>query len=102
MALAAVKNLSSVTSRLRSAMEASDAARIEAAIEDMRQAIEQVKAIGAVRADPAIRKQLETLLPQLDSSRMLACLLGDLAGQKLATLSSANREIPQQLYGRTA
>ncbi|WP_443970460.1 hypothetical protein [Sphingobium sp. CR28] len=83
-------------------MEASDAARIEAAIDEMRQAIDQVKEIGAVRADPAIRKQLETLLPQLDSSRMLACLLGDLAGQKLATLSSANGDIPHPLYSRSA
>lgn len=83
-------------------MEASDAARIEVAIDEMRQAIDQVKEIGAVRADPAIRKQLETLLPQLDSSRMLACLLGDLAGQKLATLSSANGDIPHPLYGRSA
>ncbi len=102
MAFAAVKNLSSVTARLRLAMEASDAARIEAAIDEMRQAVEQVKEIGAVRADPAIRKQLETLLPQLDSSRMLACLLGDLAGQKLATLSSANGDIPHPLYSRSA
>lgn len=83
-------------------MEASDAARIETAIDEMRQAIEQVKAIGAVRADPAIKKQLETLLPQLDSSRMLACLLGDMAGQKLAKLSSANGDIPHPLYSRTA
>lgn len=83
-------------------MEAGDAARIETGIDEMRQAIEQVKAIGAVRADPAIKKLLETLLPQLDSSRMLACLLGDMAGQKLATLSSANGDIPHPLYSRTA
>jgi hypothetical protein len=102
MTLPAVENLSCVTAQLRAAMEAGDATLIEAGIEHLRQAIEQVKAIGAIRADPAIKKQLEKLLPQLDSSRMLACLLGDLAGQKLATLSSANGDIPHPLYSRTA
>ena len=81
-------------------MEAADALQIEAAVEDLRQAIERVKAIGAVRADAKVRKQLEALLPQLDSSRMLACLLSDLTGQKLASLSAANGDIPHPLYGR--
>ena len=99
MPLAVIDALAEASTRLRGAMEASDAERIEAAIVDFREALARVQAIGAWRADPLLKQRVQSLLPRLESSRMLACLLGDLTGQRLAAMSAADAgAVPHPLY----
>lgn len=103
MPLAVIDALAEASTRLRGAMEASDADRIEAAIADFREALARVQAIGAWRTDPLLKQRIQSLLPRLESSRMLACLLGDLTGQKLAAMSATNAgAVPHPLYQRHA
>ncbi len=99
--LAVIDALAEASTRLRGAMEASDADRIEAAIVDFREALTRVQAIGAWRADPLLKQRVQSLLPRLESSRMLACLLGDLTGQKLSSMSeNTGNAVPHPLYQR--
>ena len=100
--LKAVDDLAAAAARLRKAMEASDVTQIESEIETFRRALTQVQDMGAWRADPILKKRVEDLLPQLDSSRMLARLLGDLTGQRIAKVSAQNGDVPHPLYSRTA
>jgi 2-keto-3-deoxy-galactonokinase len=100
--LAVIDDLAAASTRLRGAMEESDVPELETAMEEFRQSLERVQAIGAWRVDPILKQRIQSLLPHLEASRMLACLLGDLTGQKLASISAATGEVPQPLYRRKA
>lgn len=77
-----------------------DAAEIETAIRQFREAMRPLDQIGAWRHDPLLKQRIQALLPALDSSRMLAALLGDMIGQRAAALSSADPASPPPLYGK--
>ncbi len=95
-----VDRLARAASGLRAAMEAGDAAEIEKAMRAFRDAMRRVEQVGAWRHDPILKQRIQTLLPELDSSRMLAALLSDMIGQQAETLASANPAGPQPTYGR--
>ena len=100
MPVKAVDKLVEAAAALRDGMESADAAAIETSIDAMRDAIKHVQAIGVWHSDPALRQRFADLLPELDSSRMLSCLLRDMTGQRLAALSRINDSVPQQIYRR--
>lgn len=81
-------------------MTAGDAAEIEKAMRTFREAMRVVEQVGAWRHDPVLKQRIHALLPELDSSRMLAALLSDMIGQRAEALSSADPASPPPLYNR--
>ena len=99
MSLALVDNLSAATAQLRAAMQKADLNDIATAMAQFRACVGAVQAVGAWRSDPELRARVENLMTELDSSRMLACLLGDMTGQMHAAYAARNLDAPQPLYG---
>lgn len=76
-----IDDLSDNSAHLLDAMRSGDAAAIEVAVATFRLAVEQVQAAAPWAAEPGLRDKLATLMPQLDESRALSCLLADMTGQ---------------------
>lgn len=100
MSLALIDDLSEATGRLRTAMQSSDLSAIEQAMAEFRQAVAAVQAIGAWRVAPELRERIDALRTELESSRMLACLLGDMTGQMHSAIAASAPDAPQPLYQR--
>jgi|GEM_PF-2534162 len=98
MSLALINDLVAASSSLRGAMRAADPNAIETAALDLQTALAAVKSVETWGADPGLKARLSDALLDLDSSRMLACLLGDRAGQMQSALASRNPDAPQPLY----
>jgi len=96
-----IDDLTEKSAKLRSAMESSDVARIDAAGEAFWDSIEAVKAVGEWPATPELREKLAALRPQLEESRALAFLLADMTGQMHELAASKARSVRPALYGRT-
>jgi len=73
-------------------------AAIEQAMGRFRAAMEAVQAVGASRTDPALKARIRDVVGDLESSRTLACLLGDMAGQMHMANAARNPDAPQKLY----
>lgn len=99
MSLAVIEDLAQASGELRTAMQKADLGDIETAMLRFRTAIEAVQAVGSWRADPQIKARVKDLMGELDSSRTLACILGDMSGQMHASVASQNLDIPQPIYG---
>jgi len=100
MSLALIDAFADAATGLRKAMQAADLAEIETATTQFQAALAAVQAVGAWRSDPEAKARVKVLIEELDASRILACLLGDLAGQKHMALAKADPNAPQPLYGR--
>ncbi len=100
MTLALVDDLADATARLRKAMQESDLATIEAATMRFAASLEAIRGIDAWRADPAIKMRIRDLIGELESSRMMACLLADMTGQMHGALASRHLDVQQPLYQR--
>lgn len=100
MSLDLIDRLVATAAELRSAMEGGDPGRIETATAQFRAAIEAAQQVEAWRADPRLKERLKTLLPELEASRMLACLLSDMTGQAHLAAASRTRDARQPLYTR--
>lgn len=100
MSLALVENLADATGRLRIAMQQSDLSDIEKAMARFRQSMEALQAVGAWRADPVLKDRVKTVIDELESSRSLACMLGDLAGQMHLAYANRTPDAPQAVYQR--
>ena len=98
MSLALIEDLTKATAALRQAMQQSDLGDIETAMMRFRAATEAVQAIGAWRTDPQLKARVKALKSELESSRTLACLLGDMSGQMHAALAARNLDAPQPTY----
>ncbi len=98
MSLALVDDLSAATAHLRAAMQKADLSDIEKAMARFRGAIEAIEAVGAWRSNSDLRERVKTVIAELESSRMLACLLGDMTGQMHAAFAARNPDAPQPLY----
>lgn len=93
-----IDHLSAAIGGLRMAMQSADPAAIEAAILQFGEALDAVKAVEDWQNNPALKAKLTELAADLDSSHMLARLLGDMTGQAQDALASRNPDAPQQLY----
>ena len=100
MPLDLIDRLIATAATLRATMESGDSGKIEAATAQFRAAIEAVQQVDAWRADPRLKDRLKTLLPELEASRMLACLLSDMTGQAHLAAASRSRDARQPLYTR--
>ncbi len=98
MTLALVDDLSTATVQLRAAMQKADLSDIEKAMANFRGSMEAIEAVGAWRSDPELKARVQDVMAQLESSRMLACLLGDMTGQMHAAYAARNMDAPQPLY----
>jgi len=101
MSLALIDDLSAAIAALRQAMQDTDLSEIEKSMAHFRASLAAVQAVGAWRSDPEIKARVKTVLAELESSRMLACLMGDMAGQMHAAFASRNPNASQPLYQRT-
>jgi hypothetical protein len=99
MSLALIEDLGAATTGLKRAMQGSDLSDIEKAMARFRTSLEAVQAVGAWRSDPALKARVGELMKELESSRMLACLLGDMSGQLHAAIAAQHPDAPQPLYG---
>jgi hypothetical protein len=98
--LGLIDRLARSASGLRTAMSSGDTAEIEKAMRAFRESMSLVEQIGAWRHDPILKQRIHSLLPELDSSRMLAALLADMTGQRAEALASAHPSAIQPTYGR--
>ena len=95
-----IDDLAEKTGKLRAAMHSSNVAAIENATEEFRNALVKVKAVGLWTADPALKQRIVDLLPELEESRMLACLLADMTGQLNEIAAARAGNARQNLYKR--
>lgn len=95
-----IDDLAEKTGSLRAAMHSSNVAAIEAATDEFRNALIKVKSVGLWSTDPALKQRIVALLPELEQSRMLACLLADMTGQLNAMAVARARDARQPLYKR--
>ncbi|BAK65979.1 hypothetical protein SLG_13040 [Sphingobium sp. SYK-6] len=100
MSLALIDDLSVAASQLRDAMQRADLGDIEKGLDGFRSSIEAVQANGAWRSEPQIKAKIAELMTELDASRGLALLLGDMAGQAHAAAAARTPDAPQPLYRR--
>lgn len=98
MSLAVIDDLAVATSQLRTAMQATDLSAIEKSLSEFRAAVAAVKAVGDWRGNAQAKERAETLLAELESSRMLAFLLGDMVGQMQIALAEKAGDQPQPVY----
>jgi hypothetical protein len=95
---ALIDDFATAAAALRTAMQGADLSAIEQAMAQFRTALEAVQSVGAWTADPALKARVADIRAELESSRMLACLLGDIAGQLHQAKAHRNPDSPQPLY----
>lgn len=99
---AALDRLDQAERGLRGAMEASDADAIQLHTRKFTEALDAVRALGAVRADPDARERVRALMARLDSDRIFARLISGLIDEKLGC-AGARADAPAGVpltYGR--
>lgn len=87
MSEAALDMLSTRIGALRQALDTQDAETIEHAVAAAMPAIDAVRAQGAWRSDDRLRASLVALIRQLDASRVISNVMGDLTRRQLDLLS---------------
>lgn len=100
MSKAAIDAVAQSLEGLRAALDGNDPGAIDAAGEQILAAISHIGAIGAWRADEAMRAQFKGLLPLIESSRIKANILSDHARQRVAMLADHGASAAPMLYGR--
>ncbi|KEQ54305.1 hypothetical protein [Sphingobium chlorophenolicum] len=100
LGLAALDELNAAFEALRSVLDGTDVAAIEAATHRIAAAASAVRAIGVWRSDPAVRDRLTALQPLIESARIRTNLLADHMNQRLAILAERGAENAPLVYGR--
>ncbi|MCW2337702.1 hypothetical protein M2337_001935 [Sphingobium sp. B2D3A] len=100
MNLSIIENFAAATGSLRVAMQSADPQAIETAMDLFRISLDAIKSIETWERDPAIKARFSDLIEELDSSRMLACLLGDMTTQMHGAIADRDLDVPQPLYQR--
>jgi hypothetical protein len=98
MSRALIEELAAAAGALRTAMQTAETAEIEKVLDRFRISLEAVKHVESWNEEPALKAKLAELMAELDSSHMLACLLGDRTGQMQGLLASRDPDAPQPLY----
>jgi hypothetical protein len=100
MSLSLIENFAAATGSLRVAMQSADPQAIETAMGLFRTSLDAIKAVESWERNPAVKARFGDLIEELDSSRMLACLLGDMTAQMHSAVASRDLDAPQPLYQR--
>ena len=100
LGVAALDDLLSAFEELRVALDGTDVTVIDAAASRVSHCAAAVRAIGAWRADDAIRVRVTELLPMIESARVRINVLTDHAGQRLALLAAHGSTQAPLVYGR--
>ncbi len=82
----AIERLTEAQAALIAALDANDAAAIDAASSAVAQAVAQVRAVGGWRATPALRNALEHALRNSEGVRVRANYLADHGRRRLQAL----------------
>lgn len=98
MSEALIDDVSAAVATLRLAMQSADPAAIEAAVLQFGEAIDALKSVEVWQGNPTVATKLAGLASELDTSHMLARLLGDMTGQAQDALATRDPDAPQQLY----
>ncbi len=98
MPLAIVENFAAATGDLHVAMKSADVAVIETAISAFRTSLDAVQSVENWEATPDLKARCSEIIGQLDSSRMLARLLGDITGQIRSARAANDMSLQQPLY----
>lgn len=100
LGLVALDDLFCAFEELRGALDGTDVAVIEAAANRVDKTAAAVRAIGAWRADEAVKERLTALLPLLESARVRINFLSDHTSQRLSILASHGSTHAPLTYGR--
>lgn len=100
LGLAALDDLSAAFEHLRTALDGTDPATIEAASGRVGQSVAAVRAIGGWRSDPAVVERLRALLPMIEAARVRTNLLADHAARRLSMLADRGSAQATLTYGR--
>jgi hypothetical protein len=100
LGLAALDDLFSAFEELRVALDGTDVVAIDAAASRVSKSAAAVRAIGAWRADEAIRSRVTALLPLIEAARVRINVLTDHAGQRLSLLAAHGSTQAPLVYGR--
>ena len=100
LGVAALDDLFSAFEELRVALDGTDVTTIDAAASRVSRCAAAVRAIGAWRADDAIRARVAALLPLIEAARVRINVLTDHAGQRLALLAAHGSTQAPLVYGR--
>ncbi|AMK22015.1 hypothetical protein VVT58_10690 [Sphingobium sp. SJ10-10] len=100
LGLAALDALNAAFEELRSVLDGTDVAAIEAATRRIAAAASTVRAIGVWRSDEVVRERLKALQPLIESARVRTNLLADHANQRLTILAAQGAETAPLVYGR--
>ena len=98
MSLAIVENFAAASGDLHVAMKSADVAVIETAITAFRTSLDAVQGVENWEATPDLKARCSDIIGQLDSSRMLARLLGDVTGQIHSARAANDMNLQQPLY----
>lgn len=98
MSLAIVENFVAATGDLDVAMKSADVAMIENAIAAFRTSLDAVQSVENWDATPDLKVRCSEIIEQLNSSRMRACLLGDVASQIHSARAAHDVNLQQPLY----
>ena len=102
MSLAIVENFAAASGDLHVAMRSADVAVIENAITAFRTSLEAVQSVENWEATPDLKLRCSEIISQLDSSRMLARLRGDVTGQIHSARAANDMSLQQPLYSARA
>lgn len=98
MSLALIEEFGAAAADLKQAMQKADLTLIEQAMVQFRTSLDAVQAVDAWHSEPALKARVAALMKELESSRMLACLLSDMSGQMHAAVAAQHPDAPQLLY----
>ena len=98
MSLAIVENFAAASGDLHVAMKAADVGMIETAISAFRTSLDAVQSVENWDATPELKARCSDIIGQLDNSRMLARLLGDITGQIHNARAANDMTLQQPLY----
>ena len=95
MTVAALDTLRDAFAALRTALDGNDAAALDAAAAQVREATAQLRATGAWRDDADVRARLSALMPIMDSARIHANMAQDHTRQRIEILAAhGGRQAP--------
>ena len=97
---AALDDLFSAFEELRVALDGTDVTAIDAAASRVSRCAVAVRAIGAWRADDAIRARVTALVPLIEAARVRINVLTDHASQRLTLLAAHGSTQAPLVYGR--
>lgn len=100
MSLAALGRLEAAHEQLISALDREDVAVLERRVEELRTAIDEVRAQGGWRAEDDVRDRAERITRLADAARVRVNFLTDLTRQRLNRIGAVRGESPAGVYRR--